>query len=89
MQRIWKILERMGYEMTDDRLRDSSTLWCCRRRADGKPQSTGLWHLDGFESLHLKQKQDTPGWGVLFLVRAAGFEPTVSWSQTKRDTKLR
>ena len=23
------------------------------------------------------------------MVRAAGFEPTVSWSQTKRDTKLR
>ena len=24
-----------------------------------------------------------------FLVRVAGLEPTVSWSQTKRDTKLR
>ena len=24
----------------------------------------------------------------LFLVRVAGFEPTASWSQTKRSTKL-
>ena len=23
------------------------------------------------------------------MVRAAGFEPTVSWTRTKRDTKLR
>ena len=25
----------------------------------------------------------------LFMVRVAGFEPTVSWTRTKRDTKLR
>ena len=26
---------------------------------------------------------------VSFLVRVAGFEPTASWTRTKRDTKLR
>ena len=26
---------------------------------------------------------------TLHMVRVAGFEPTVSWTRTKRDTKLR
>ena len=44
----------------------------------------------GFDALTWeKQKGHLQRMQVSFLVRVAGFEPTASWTRTKRDTKLR
>ncbi len=46
----------------------------------GKQQSTGLLHLDWFESccLNTYTKKDTTQWVVSFLVETTGLEPVTS-----------
>ncbi len=49
-------------------------LWSGRRPAGGQRQSTGLSHLDGFESGQHQRKQH-PFWVLFSLVPATGIEP--------------
>ena len=51
------------------------TLRCCRRRADGKQQSTGLLHLNFRVPFIGNTKTVYPGWDTPFLVRQKGLEP--------------
>ena len=56
---------------------------CCHRLADGKQQSTGLLHLDGFESLSATNKNSRyPVGYLLFVAEDEGFEPPQTESES-------
>ena len=65
------------------RMRDSNTLWCCRRPAGGKQMPTGYLHFDWFESHTFQITNPTPdGCGVCYLAEDEGFEPPQTESES-------
>ena len=53
-------------------------LLCCHRPAGGKQQSTGLLHLNRFDSLSYTKERSPPLGGDLSLEQGTGVEPAQS-----------
>ena len=53
-----------------------------------RPETKGFSHGLSNPLTHPNKKAHPMG-GLSYLVEVSGFEPEVSWTRTKRDTKLR
>ena len=71
----WRFVRRKGLDLHFASRREAK-LWCQLRQAEVEPQSIGLWHVDGFETLlDTIRKADIPNGISAFLVRRKGLEP--------------